>query len=254
MKTGEPAAPAPEVAEASAPVAEESPAAPTEESKEFKVESAEPPVETKEAAPETGKFSSSLPIVLCAIAFLSVRNEWGCETLFFSCGFFWLPVAESKAVDAPVAKPEHSTLFQKVKKAFEFPKNKNKESPAKEAKEVHPKQVEAPVEPTPAPEAEAAAPAATETTETAVETAQPAAPASDAKPTVSERVSEKVSEGKVNFFNKVKKTFFTKSHSFSGSIPDSKLGAAPAAPPPAIAEVPKEVESAPAPPAETTEV
>ena len=176
--------------------------------------------------------------------------------------FLVFSVVESKAVDAPVAKPDHPTLFQKVKKAFEFPKShKSKEPTAKEVKEAVPKQAEAPVESTtpvestpaestPAAEASTVAPA---TIEPVVETAPAAAPTQDTKPTVSDKVSEKVSDGK-NFFNRVKKTFFTKSHSFSGSIPDSKLGTAPAAPPPAIAEVPKEVESAPAPPPEATEV
>lgn len=136
--------------------------------------------------------------------------------------------------DAPVIKADHPSLFQKVKKAFEFPKShKSKESPTRE--------LEAPLEP--GPEAEAAAPVAAES---AVETTPPAAATPETKPTAAGKVSEKVSEGK-GFFIKVKKSFFTKSHSFSGSIPDSKLDSSPAAPPPAITEVPITTESVPAP-------
>jgi hypothetical protein len=43
----------------------------------------------------------------------------------------------------------------------------------------------------------------------------------------------------------VKKSFFTKSHSFSGSIPESKQGTAATSTPPTIAEVSKEAESVP---------
>ena len=39
-------------------------------------------------------------------------------------------IVESKAVDVPVTKADHPTMFQKVKKAFEFPKSK---VPIKEA-------------------------------------------------------------------------------------------------------------------------
>ena len=45
--------------------------------------------------------------------------------------------------------------------------------------------------------------------------------------------------------NKFKKSYFTKSHSFSGSIPDSKQGVAPTAAPPAVIdEVPSEAKTA----------
>ena len=136
-----------------------------------------------------------------------------------------------------------------MKKAFEFPKNKTKDT---SAKEVVAKEPVAPVEDAPAPvpvaEAEAAAPAAAVAAEPAVESAPPAP---ETKPTVAGKLSEKVSEGK-GFFNKVKKSFFTKSHSFSGSIPDSK--AAVGAPPATIPEAPKEAETAPAPATEATEV
>lgn len=147
-------------------------------------------------------------------------------------------VNESKAVDTIVPKSDHPTLFQKVKKAFEFPKShKSKESPAKE---VPAKEPEADVEPAPVAEAESAALASSVTAEPEVMSLAAATP--EAKPAVSEKASEKVSEGK-GFFNKVKKSFFTKSYSFSGSIPDSKLGVAPAAPPPAIAEVRKQADT-----------
>ena len=146
--------------------------------------------------------------------------------------------------DAPVIKADHPSLFQKVKKAFEFPKShKSKESPTRE--------LEAPLEP--GPEAEAAAPVLAVAAESAVETTPPAAATPETKPTAAGKVLEKVSEGK-GFFNKVKKSFYTKSHSFSGSIPDSKLDSSPAAPPPAITEVPIQTESVPAPAPQVTEV
>jgi hypothetical protein len=167
---------------------------------------------------------------------------------FSYTNFFWvLAVNESKAVDTIVPKSDHPTLFQKVKKAFEFPKShKSKESPAKE---VPAKEPEADVEPAPVAEAESAALASSVAAEPEVMPLAAATP--EAKPTVSEKASEKVSEGK-GFFNKVKKSFFTKSYSFSGSIPDSKLGVAPAAPPPAIAEVRKQADTVSA--VEDTEV
>lgn len=147
---------------------------------------------------------------------------------------------EPKAVDTPApAKSDHSTLFQKIKKTFEFPKSsKSKESPAKEATK---EPVEAAAAPAPAPEPVVAAPEAETVAAPVAETPPPAA---DSKPTTTDKIHEKVSEGK-GFFNKVKKSFFTKSHSFSGSIPESKQGTAATSTPPTIAEVSKEAESVP---------
>lgn len=100
-------------------------------------------------------------------------------------------------------------------------------------------------EPAPAPATEVApveAPAPVETPAVVpapVETPAAAAETSETKPVAA-------TEGKT-FFNKIKKQFFTKSHSFSGSIPDSKLGVAPTTIPPApIEEALKEAEGPPA--------
>lgn len=147
-----------------------------------------------------------------------------------------------KATDAPApTKSDHPSLFQKFKKTFEFPKiSKNKESPSKEApskeapKEAPKEEVAETAEPSPAVQASPAS-----------ETTPPAA-TTESKPSTGEKLQEKVSEGK-NFFNKlVKKSFFTKSHSFSGAIPETKQGTTPAAAAPsAIVEAAKEAESVP---------
>ncbi|KAG0573294.1 hypothetical protein KC19_VG166000 [Ceratodon purpureus] len=153
---------------------------------------------------------------------------------------------DTKAFE-PASKSDHSTLFQKLKKTFEFPKSyKSKESPSKEA----PVAAET-TEAVPPAEVPAPAPVAEEAVATVKTSPAPATP--EPKPTASEKVAEKVSEGK-GFFNKVKKSFYTKSHSFSGSIPESKSGASTATPPPAIAEVSKGAETVPTPAASETSV
>lgn len=148
---------------------------------------------------------------------------------------------ETKDVEtAPVKSESTPGFFQKLKGKLES-KMKSKSSPVKEAPKESPSS-EAPVEPV--PEAEPVVESAPVVEETpAVDT--PAAATTESKPATTEsKISDKISEGR-GFFNKVKKSFFTKSHSFSGSIPDSKLGVTPpSAPPAVIEEVPKEAETA----------
>lgn len=147
---------------------------------------------------------------------------------------------ETKDVETPPVKSEPAPgFFQKLKGKLES-KMKSKSSPVKEAAKEPPSS-EAPVEPV--PEAEPAVESAPVVEQTPAVDVPAAAPTESKPATAESKIADKISEGK-GFFNKVKKSFFTKSHSFSGSIPDSKLGAAPTAAPPAvIAEVPKEAET-----------
>lgn len=149
---------------------------------------------------------------------------------------------ETKDVEtAPVKSDSTPGFFQKLKGKFES-KLKSKSSPVKEAPKEIPAS-DAPVEPVPVPEAEPVVESAPVVEETPVVEA-PAPPTTESKPATAEsKINDKITEGK-GFFNKVKKSFFTKSHSFSGSILDSKQGVAPVSAPPAVIdEVPNEVKT-----------
>ena len=160
---------------------------------------------------------------------------------------------ETKDVETAPVKSDSTSGF--IKKFFGKIErmSKNKSSPVKEAPKETPAS-EAPVEPVPVPEAEPAVESApvVEETPSAEETPVVDAPApatTESKPPTAEsKISDKITEGKGYFLtkvNKVKKTFFTKSHSFSGSIPDSKQSVAPTSAPPAVIdEVPTEAKTA----------